>query len=57
MTDSKGNAIVIDYKTGEPTPAHMRQVKRYMDLLRRTGRFATVTGYLWYLTTGTLLPV
>lgn len=52
MIDSEGNAIVVDYKTGEKESGYKRQVKRYMDLLSRTGRYASVTGYLWYLSSG-----
>lgn len=42
------NAIVIDFKFGNPKPEHNEQVKRYISLLRRMD-YANVTGYLWYV--------
>ncbi len=53
--DERGNAIVIDYKTGKELPAHKKQVGRYVSLLRSlhdnegTPLFRSVEGWLWYL--------
>lgn len=45
-----GNAIVVDYKFGEQTdPKYHRQVRNYMQLIRRMG-YTEVKGYLWYVT-------
>ncbi|MDE6230558.1 MAG: UvrD-helicase domain-containing protein [Muribaculaceae bacterium] len=44
---------VIDYKFGHHKPeVYSRQVKRYVDLLKDTGLFRSVRGYLWYVTLG-----
>ncbi|MDE7160169.1 MAG: UvrD-helicase domain-containing protein [Muribaculaceae bacterium] len=50
------HAIVIDYKFGEvhTDNRYRRQVRRYMDVLMRTGRFASVRGCLWYVRAGTV---
>ena len=42
------NAIVIDFKFGNPKPEHCEQVKRYISLLRRMD-YVDVAGYLWYV--------
>ncbi len=39
--------IVIDFKFGQPHPAHDKQVKTYIGLLKQIG-FKNVHGYLWY---------
>lgn len=45
-----GDAVVVDYKFGHyESPEHISQVKHYMWLLRQTGRFSTVAGYVWYV--------
>lgn len=46
-----GHAEVVDYKFGkiDKTGEHHRQVARYVRLLRESGRFRHVTGYLWYV--------
>ena len=52
VVDRNNNATVIDYKFGEEHSSHYRQVREYMDLLRRCGLFASVRGYLWYVSAG-----
>ena len=53
-SDSEGKryGVIIDYKLGEDPSsipdAYSRQVRRYVDLLRKSG-VEEVTGYLWYL--------
>jgi len=41
-------AIVIDYKTGEPHPSHAKQVRAYIAALEHMG-YDPVSGYLYYL--------
>ena len=41
--------IVVDYKTGQPGPAHTAQVSGYMKALEEAG-YPDVSGYLVYLT-------
>lgn len=45
----EGDALVIDYKFGEEHRRHHRQVGAYVGLLRATGSFRSVRGYLWYV--------
>lgn len=51
MVTPQGRAIVVDYKTGDMQrlPAHRRQVRAYMEMLRLTGLFTAVEGWLWYV--------
>ncbi len=44
-----GGAVVIDYKFGmEQKPEYVRQVKRYLSILRDMG-YGKVEGYIWYV--------
>lgn len=43
-------AVVVDYKTGQPFPAHQKQVKTYQAALQAIG-YQTVEGYVYYLNT------
>lgn len=54
MISEGGEAIVVDYKFGHHTDVdtYRSQVRRYMRLLRATGRFSGVKGYLWYVRAG-----
>lgn len=54
-----GTATVIDYKFGkEPTDnKHRNQIERYVRLLRETGRFLKVSGFLWYVNEHKIVPV
>jgi ATP-dependent helicase/nuclease subunit A len=53
----KDHAIVVDYKTGvKETGSHRTQVRRYVDLLRKTG-IQEVKGYLWYIQENELIEV
>ncbi len=47
---------IIDYKFGQPEASYQRQVQRYMNLYRAMGH-AAVSGWLWYLESGTLVQV
>ena len=52
MISPEGDAVVVDYKFGEAMSTHKRyarQVYDYVETLKNTGRFRSVTGYLWYV--------
>lgn len=59
VVDADGNATVIDYKFGTERNdrRYARQVAEYVSQLRRTGRYATVAGRVWYVLLDHLLPV
>lgn len=48
--------IVIDYKTGNPSHSHVKQVSDYMKLLRQMG-MTNVKGYIWYMHSGEIKEV
>ena len=51
MTKGK-SAVVVDYKFGlERQGPHIRQISRYMDLLRQMG-YTDIEGYIWYVSGG-----
>jgi len=43
--------LVIDYKFGEPHPAHEKQIQEYRKLLQSMN-YPDVKGYLWYVEKG-----
>lgn len=52
MVSPEGHAVVVDYKFGEADGDHKnytRQVYKYVQKLKDTGRFRSVKGYLWYV--------
>lgn len=52
MVSSEGEAVVVDYKFGESLSSskkYARQVYDYVETLKDTGKFRSVTGYLWYV--------
>jgi len=49
-------AIVVDYKTGAKRPAHIDQVKDYMNILLRMG-YMHVEGYILYINNEELIRV
>ncbi len=52
-----GQAIIIDYKTGEEIPSkHQRQVRYYKQLLHQMG-IQQVQAYLWYLASDKVVEV
>lgn len=51
-----GSVTVIDYKFGSEHPSYAAQVRRYCALFRSLG-YATVKGYLWYVTDSKVTPV
>ncbi|HBC21084.1 MAG TPA: hypothetical protein DC009_03120, partial [Porphyromonadaceae bacterium] len=59
VVDAGGNATVIDYKFGTERNdrRYARQVAEYITQLRRTGRYATVAGRVWYVLLDHLLPL
>lgn len=52
VSPDQQQVIVIDFKFGQPAPAHEAQVLGYMNLLRQMMPDATVSGYLWYVYSG-----
>lgn len=52
----ENNAIVIDYKTGSKSEAHLRQVSEYKNILGQMG-YDHVDGYLIYLSEPEVLAV
>lgn len=52
----EGQAVVLDFKTGEEHSQHTQQVQTYMRLLSAMG-YAQVTGYLLYLEKGATIEV
>lgn len=59
MIDKDNNALVIDYKFGEfkSLKKYERQVRDYIWSLRRSGRYASVSGCLWYVRPNKILPI
>ena len=51
-----GTVTVIDYKFGEDHPGYAAQVRRYCNLFRSLG-YASVRGYLWFVSSSTVTPV
>lgn len=49
-------AVVVDFKTGEPSRADQKQVVSYIDTLRKMN-FVDVEGYLLYIKTGEVVSV
>lgn len=49
-------AVIVDFKTGNPAKADQNQVLNYMNTLRNMG-FANVGGYLVYTATGDVVDV
>ena len=47
LTKETKEAIVLDYKTGERSETHNKQVKRYKDVLQKMG-YTSVSGFLLY---------
>lgn len=49
-----GHAELVDYKFGKvrKDKRYARQVRRYVELLKSTGLFPKVCGYLWYVNEG-----
>lgn len=55
---SGSNVTVIDYKFGERMDRkYMRQVKNYMEIIRKSMPEASVEGYIWYVSDKTVVPV
>lgn len=52
----EGKIIVVDFKFARPTDEHLKQVARYMELLRNMGH-THVEGYVWYGYENRIVPV
>lgn len=55
MTRGK-EAVVVDYKFGEESESHHRQIGEYITLLEQMG-YTSVRGYLWYVQSGKIEQV
>jgi len=51
-----GSVLVIDYKFGEESPFHVRQVSEYVSLFRKMG-YPCVSGYIWYVRSDKVISV
>ena len=51
-----GKTYLIDYKTGEPSPSHEKQITHYRGLLAQMG-YENIVSYLLYLKNGELVGV
>ena len=49
-------AVVVDYKFGEVNSSYKSQMSSYMSELRQMG-YTTVTGYIWYVSTGKIVKI
>lgn len=56
-----GSAVVVDYKFGKINPKtrnrYHSQVLEYMWLLKKTGHYRDVRGFLWYVNEKKVIPV
>ena len=52
----EGKTIVVDFKTGEPKAEDLKQVKEYMEIVKKMD-FVNVEGYLVYIKTGDVVSV
>lgn len=59
VVDAEGNAIVIDYKFGSirKPRRYNRQVRRYMNILRGSGAYKSIGGFIWYVSLGEVVEV
>jgi hypothetical protein len=51
MIDDQGNATIVDFKFGKAdrNQSYVKQVKRYITLLKQTGQYKSVKGAIWYV--------
>jgi len=50
VVSADGDAVVVDYKFGASAESRYRkQVTRYMENLKATGKYRSVRGYIWYV--------
>lgn len=56
LLTSERKAVIIDFKTGEPTKADQHQVLEYINILHQM-QFTEVEGYLLYTKTGDVVSV
>ena len=46
-------AVVVDYKFGEQrSESYKKQVREYVELLKKMGRYDAIEGYVWYIAQG-----
>lgn len=57
VVETPDGVVVIDYKFGlVERPAYKKQVRTYMELIGEMG-YAQVSGFIWYLALGKIVPV
>ena len=57
VVETPDGVVVIDYKFGSvERPAYKKQVRTYMELVGEMG-YARVSGFIWYLALGKIVPV
>ncbi|MGY6562440.1 MAG: UvrD-helicase domain-containing protein [Luteibaculaceae bacterium] len=56
IVNTQGEALILDYKTGEPNAAHKKALMQYRNLLSEAG-YTVKDCYLWYLKDGQLEAV
>lgn len=59
VNPATGRAEVVDYKFGRERhdARYRRQIGGYVNRLRRTGRYSSVSGYIWYVNLNTIVLV
>lgn len=59
MVYPDNHAEVVDYKFGkiDTKNKYLHQISRYVNLLRKTGNFSGVTGYLWYVNENKIIKI
>ncbi len=48
VMEKEGRTVILDYKFGQPDPAHERQMKKYVEVLQRMG-YTSVEGHVLYI--------
>ncbi|MCL2726787.1 MAG: UvrD-helicase domain-containing protein [Bacteroidales bacterium] len=48
VMEKEGRVVVIDYKFGQPHPAHQHQMDKYVQALQQMG-YKEVEGFVWYI--------
>lgn len=48
VMEKNGRIVILDYKFGQPEPSHDRQMKKYVEVLRRMG-YKSVEGHVLYI--------
>ena len=49
-------AVVVDYKFGQETELHKKQIRHYMEMLSKMG-YDSIKGYVWYVSSGKIVRI